>query len=162
MNKNYFHEIVFSRLALGIFIIIMFALVAIFKQPVSGIMGDSALVLPNGKVIATEIADTLAQRSAGLSGRTSLDTNSSMTFVFDKESYYSFWMPDMNFPIDIVWLDSQYRIVDVVKNIKPMPELEQNNLPTYTNKEPAMYVIEFNAGFFDLNNLTKGQKIKLT
>lgn len=167
MNKNYFHEIVFSRLALSIFVIIMFGLVALFKQPMPNVINSyniegPALVLPSGKMVATEIADTLELRSRGLSGRDSLDINSSMLFVFDKESYYSFWMPDMNFPIDIVWLDSEYKVVDVAKNVKPMSELGQNNPPTYVNKEPAMYVIEFNAGFFDLHNLALGERIKLT
>ena len=167
MTKNYFHEIVFSRLALSIFIIIMFILVAFFNQSPVNIISDynqnnSELILPNGNVVVVEIADTFKQRSEGLSGRDNLNADSAMLFVFDKESYYSFWMPDMNFSIDIVWLDSEYRVVDVAKNIKPMPELAQSDLPTYINKNPAMYVIEFNAGFFDLNNLALGQKIKLT
>ena len=167
MSKNYLHEIVFSRLALSIFIIIMFILVAFFNQPSVNIVNNydtnsSKLILPNGNVVAVEIADTFKQRSKGLSGRDNLNADSAMLFVFNEESYYSFWMPDMNFPIDIVWLDSEYRVVDVAKNIKPMPELARNDLPTYINKEPAMYVIEFNAGFFDLNNLALGQKIKLT
>ena len=167
MNKNYFHEILFSRLALGIFIVIMFVLVAFFKQPVVSLVSNydantSKLLLPNGKVIVTEIADTFEKRSKGLSGRDNLANDSAMVFVFNTENYYSFWMPDMNFPIDIVWLDSEYKVVDVAKNVEPMPELEQKNLPMYVNKEPAMYAVEFNAGFFDLNNLALGQKIKLT
>jgi len=139
MDKNYFHEIVFSRLALSIFIIIMFVLVAFFNQPSANVVNNydisgSKLILPNGNVIAVEIADTFKQRSKGLSGRDNLNADSAMLFVFDKESYYSFWMLDMNFPIDIVWLDSEYKVVDIAKNIKPMPELTQNDLPTYLYK----------------------------
>jgi len=167
MNKNYFHEIVFSRLALGIFVIIMFGLVAFLKQPTVGLVGDyneniPKLILPNGNVVIAEIADTFEERSKGLSGRDDLADNSAMVFMFKEENYHSFWMPDMNFPIDIVWLDSDYKVVDVARNVKPMPELEQKNLPKYINKKPAMYVLEFNAGFFELNNLALGQEIKLT
>ena len=176
MSKNYFHEIIFSRLALGIFVLILFILVAFLKQPLpefvnleddeptsqSEVVSQNAVILPNGNVVIAEIADTQAERVKGLSGRDSLDQNQAMVFVFDQSGYYSFWMPDMNFPIDIVWVDENYQIVEIASNVEPMPELSLSELPGYINQEPAKYVIEFNAGFCEENDLAVGTELELT
>ena len=58
-----------------------------------------------------EISDTKAKREQGLSGKEGLAENEGMLFVFEKEGYYGFWMKDMNFPIDIAWLDKNKKII---------------------------------------------------
>lgn len=168
MNKNYFYEIVFSRLALVIFVIVMLVIVGVFKQatPVTTVLssldGYQKLILPNSQVIMAEVVNTSEQRLKGLSGRNSLAKNFAMLFVFDKEDYHSFWMPDMNFAIDIIWLDENYKIVDIAESVQPMPKYDLDDLPRYINQSPAQYVLEVNAGFSSRNKLNEGDLIQLT
>lgn len=95
----------------------------------------------NNKTIAVEIADTTAKRRLGLSGRESLAPGTGLLFVFDEPDYHSFWMKEMNFPIDIFWLDENHQIVDSWLNAPPdsFPEAR-------TSKVPAKYVLETNPG----------------
>jgi len=168
MNKNYFYEIVFSRLALVIFVIVMLVIVGVLKQatPVATVLSSldsyQKLILPNNQIIIAEVVATHEQRLEGLSGRDSLAKNFAMLFIFDKEDYHSFWMPDMNFALDIIWLDESYKVVDIAENVQPMPEYDLDDLPRYINQSPARYVLEVNAGFSNRNELNKGDLIRLT
>ena len=74
-----------------------------------------------------------------------------MLFVFDKPGQYPFWMKDMNFAIDIIWIGEDLRVVYIKKDARPelYPE-------TYTPTENAKYVLEVPAGFSEKNNLKVG------
>jgi uncharacterized membrane protein (UPF0127 family) len=70
-----------------------------------------------------------------------------MLFIFETADQYSFWMKDMRFPLDLVWLSADCVVVDITKGAPP-PEPGQGlaDLPTYRPAEPAQYVLEINAG----------------
>lgn len=57
-----------------------------------------------GKKYYLEVADSDAEREKGLGGRESLREECGMLFVFEKPGRYAFWMKDMRFPLDIIWL----------------------------------------------------------
>jgi len=107
-----------------------------------------------------EIANTVDQRSLGLSNRDSLCTSCGMIFIFDTEGIYPFWMKDTRIPLDMIWLDKDGRIVDMY-SAKPQPDAKLWELKTYPNKTPAKYVIEINEGDFDKNNLKVGDIVFL-
>jgi uncharacterized membrane protein (UPF0127 family) len=111
----------------------------------------------NGKNIPLIVSDTEASRVAGLSGRASLVKGSAMLFVFDEPDTYGFWMKDMKFPIDIIWLDENNKIVYIEKSVSIDSYPEQFFPP-----EKSLYVIEANAGFSDENKLEVGNILKLT
>ncbi len=111
----------------------------------------------NNKDIPLIVSDTEASRIAGLSGRATLVKGSAMLFVFDKPDTYGFWMKDMKFPIDIIWLDENKKVVDIEKNASVDSYPEQFFPP-----EKSLYVIETNAGFSDENNIEVGNILKLT
>ena len=81
------------------------------------------VVVINGKEIQLRVADTEATQVQGLSGFTTLPTNQGMLFVFSKLNYYAFWMKDMQFPLDVVWMkqveNNKYRAVSVIQNVSP-------------------------------------------
>jgi uncharacterized membrane protein (UPF0127 family) len=101
---------------------------------------EIAITIGNTEVHA-DVADTDAERIQGLSGRESLEEGRGMLFIFDTEARHGIWMKDMNFPLDIVWLDAGKRVIWVEKNVSP---------DTYPNafypKEPAKYVLELPSG----------------
>jgi uncharacterized protein len=88
-----------------------------------------------------QIADTPDLRARGLSGVPRLASSTGMLFVFDESALHSFWMKGMNFPLDIVWLDEQWRVVDVASQVLP-ETFPKGFVPT----APARYVLELAAG----------------
>ncbi|MBI2482501.1 MAG: DUF192 domain-containing protein [Candidatus Vogelbacteria bacterium] len=101
--------------------------------------------------IKIELADTPAKQELGLSGRESLAQDTGMLFIFDKPGRYGFWMKEMRFAIDIIWLDSEWRIVGIHYNINP------STYPTvFYPTEPAQYVLEVNARWTSQNNIATG------
>ena len=108
--------------------------------------------------IPVEIATSTPAIQKGLSGRTSLDPNDGMIFIFSKPDKYRFWMPDMHFPLDIIWIDNG-EIVGITKNASN--EFDPANPVFYTPPEPAQYVLEVNAGFSEDNDINIGDGVVL-
>ena len=93
-----------------------------------------------------ELALTGEQQAQGLSGRAELAAGAGMLFVWNQESRRSFWMPDMNFPLDLVWLNGDCAVTHITHNAPPQaPGQSQADLPRYT-VDQVQYVLEINAG----------------
>jgi len=101
MIKDYFWIILF--LVLGVTII--------FMAENKGI--KTACI--NNNCFEVEIAKSQEEKKKGLSLREDLPFNSGMLFVYNKENFYSFWMKDMNFPLDIIWINADNKIVHIEK-----------------------------------------------
>ncbi len=110
-----------------------------------------------GTKISVELATLPDEQALGLEGRDGLPENRGMLFVYDKPAPYSFWMKNMKFPIDIIWVDEKYRIVDITKNLSPAT-FPQSFQPS----KPAQYVLEVNAGFTEKNNIAVGDAVTLS
>ncbi len=135
-----------------LFFLITIALFAVFARSFYHQANPDELKI-NNRVLKIEIANKEAERIKGLSGRDALAENSSLLFVFEKEAYYSIWMKEMNFPIDIAWLDKDKKIIYLESNVSP------DTYPkTFVSKEPALYVLEVNAGFFTQNDIKAGDR----
>lgn len=96
-----------------------------------------------GKWIRVDIAERSSTREKGLSGRRALGAGEGMLFVFTERAYHSFWMKDMLFPIDIIWIDGR-SIVDIAPNV-PSPD-GSSDLPVYRPRAAADFVLEVPAG----------------
>lgn len=115
---------------------------------------NSSVVFINGARIEVEIAESLSERTRGLSGREALGQNEGMFFVFDEPGYYSFWMKDMKFPIDIIWIANDKKIIDITKNAAP-----KSYPSVFKPAGLAQYVLEVNAGFADKREIKIGDSI---
>lgn len=118
--------------------------------------------LPRGVVyihdqpITVEIADTDASRVQGLSGRQSLLPNHGMLFVFGHDGFFSFWMKDMHFPIDMVWVSAVGNIVYMQENISP------NTYPqSFVSTTSARYVLELPAHYVSEHHVKVGDNAVL-
>ncbi len=109
------------------------------------------------KVISIEIVDNELAREKGLSGRASLAENSGMLFKFPKPIIGRFWMKDMRFSIDIIWIHNG-KVVGIEKNA-PIPA--DATIATFSSPELIDQVLEVNGGFCDKNNLKIGDKVAL-
>ncbi len=120
---------------------------------------------PTAQIEKTKIQLMVAKneqdRAVGLSNKEKLDENHGMLFVFDKKDYHSFWMKNMKFPIDIIFLDDN-TIVDIYKNVTPpKPNENMAKLPIYRPHKQANYVLEVPAGTADKNHIKIGDTISL-
>ncbi len=103
------------------------------------------------------VADTDAERELGLSGRERLAPDEGMLFVFPIEGKFSFWMKDMKFPIDILWLSNDGTVIYIEENVSPDSYPEQ-----FAPKSGlARYVLELPAGFASAHEIGVGDKAEL-
>ncbi|MFH0970885.1 MAG: DUF192 domain-containing protein [Candidatus Diapherotrites archaeon] len=108
--------------------------------------------------VSLEIASTPDEKERGLMFRYSLDENAGMLFVFDSLDVYSFWMKNTLIPLDGIWLDDQYRVVDILH----MLPCAEDSCPFYTPSDKARYVLEVNAGWAEKNNVKIGDAAHCT
>ncbi|HXY39911.1 MAG TPA: DUF192 domain-containing protein [Vicinamibacteria bacterium] len=101
------------------------------------------LTLPSGKVLQVEVMVDDQDRAMGLMFRPSLPLDHGMLFVFENEDFHGFWMKNCRFPIDMVWLDRDRRVVHVAEAVPPC---KADPCPTYSPLRKASYVVEMNAG----------------
>lgn len=92
----------------------------------------------------------------GLSGRTSLDPTEGMLFIFPNNGYHGIWMKEMNFPIDIVWVDSSFKVVSIEENVKP-----ETYPKVFEPTSPARFVIEANAFFMNSFDVRVGATVEI-
>lgn len=118
-------------------------------------VGYNKKIKINSIDIMVDIADNDYSRIAGLSNRDEMCANCGMLFIFDNSDMHSFWMKDMRFPIDIIWIKNN-RIVEIMENI----EIPSNgSIKSYRPVVPSDMVLEVNSGFVGKNNINIGDKI---
>lgn len=93
--------------------------------------------------LEVEVVASAESTAQGLSGREAIGADG-MLFVFPEKGIRHFWMPDMQFDIDIVWIDDT-TVVGVTENV-PKPLENQKNLPTYSSSVPVNRVLELPSG----------------
>lgn len=119
----------------------------------------------NGKVIVQEetfnvqIVDKPADLQKGLSGRGSMPANQGMLFLFPNKGDYPFWMKDMEFPLDIIYI-SDNKVVTIYEEV-PSPLYPNENLTVYRSKVPANKVLELNAGSVKKFNIKVGDEVTI-
>lgn len=103
-----------------------------------------------------EFADNEYETQTGLMYRQSMPDKQAMLFIFESEQPRSFYMKNTEFPLDIIFVNSNNRVVSIQKNAKPR---DPSPLPS---EAAALYVLEVNAGLSDKWQLEPGDKIQFT
>jgi len=123
---------------------------------------SNATTTPSVKIgktaIQVEIVKDAKAVQKGLSGRASLDPKGGMLFVFQESAIYRFWMPNMHFPIDIIWIDAEKKIIGISADVSN--EFDPSNPRFYSSPLPARYVLEVNAGFAEKNGISVGDEVR--
>lgn len=104
------------------------------------------------KVIYFKILDTENKRAQGLMNYTYLPPDSGMLFVFDYAGDYPFWMKNTYIPLDIIFMDDNFRVVSIAYNTQPMSEEFIRAGVNYK------YAMEVNAGYANFHNIQIGSK----
>jgi hypothetical protein len=114
-------------------------------------------------VLEVQIADTDPRRVRGLMFQAQLPLDEGMLFVFDDATIRSIWMLNMQFPLDIIWIDDDNKVVFIEKNVPPCKTaLETVTCPSYNGGSmDAKYVLEVTAGFVDEFKITTGSTLEI-
>ncbi|MEO5646703.1 MAG: DUF192 domain-containing protein [Candidatus Paceibacterota bacterium] len=165
-THTYIYYVLSILLAIGVAVIGLLFLHFSFGAPFSHTVsmqlvngdGKYASVLHAPTVdIPVAIANTDQSREQGLSGTTTLPPDSGMLFVFDTPGKYGFWMKDMSYGLDFVWLDANLTIIDIT------PDVAAISYPKiFYPSQPVVYVLEVNEKFSTAHGLTIGQKLNLS
>lgn len=122
-------------------------------------LNNNSTATINDKRFNLEIANTENEKAIGLAKYTNIEDDFAMYFPFSKKGYYNFWMKDMKFPIDILYLDNE-KIVAIFKNV-PDPKSANEKLNIYKPEKPANGVLELKAGISDKYQFKLGDSVKI-
>jgi len=139
-------------IAIGIAFLALSFILVLNKLNRNVLYEELSLWIEDEKALVLEVSDNLLERQRGLSFRESLAIDAGMLFVFEKPDKHGIWMKDMNFSLDIIWLDENFKVVNFKKDVSP------DTFPTaFTPSSPALYVIETNTGFVDRFSIKIGE-----
>ena len=125
---------------------------------------SSSSVCIDKKCFSVELAKTPAERERGLMQRKELDKNKGMLFIFNTDGIYSFWMKDTLIPLDMIWINSDNKIIYIAQGVQPcLPARagETSACPLITPLAKAKYVLEVNAGISNAEGFKIGDEAKL-
>ncbi len=141
-------------------IVVILAIVASYAKPFFVDSGKKILTV-GSQTFEVGIADNILARAQGLSGRPSLGETEGLFFIFPFASSTGFWMKDMNFPIDIVWINGG-KVIGFSENLQPGPGKSIFVLPRYYPPEPVDRVLEVNAGAVKQYNFAEGDEVGMS
>jgi uncharacterized membrane protein (UPF0127 family) len=120
----------------------------------SKLRSDKKIKIGSTKLTIQE-ANTEQAREKGLGGQSCIPANQAMLFTYSRPGYYQFWMKGMKFPIDIIWINSDKKVIQVSSNISP------NTFPeTFASDQPAQYILETKANQAGKLHITRGTSLE--
>ena len=108
----------------------------------------------NGITLQVEVAATHEERLLGLMHREKLSKNKGMLFIYPSERIIKLWMKDTLLPLSVAFLDKNKIIINIEK-------MEPNQTKViYKSKDLALYAVEVNQGWFEINKISVGDRFK--
>ncbi len=136
------------------FIVLLFGLIFWYKlHPLQ------TTVTINGHTFVAKLAITENEKRKGLGGQKTLGKDHGMLFLMGEPAYHGFWMKDMKFPLDFIWINDK-TVVDITQNVpNPIGDSQPVSLkPRY----PADKIFEVNAGDVARYNISIGNMMKIS
>ncbi|MDQ5957990.1 MAG: uncharacterized protein QG665_331 [Patescibacteria group bacterium] len=140
-------------LAIALFLVVIFLVLAGGKEK-----ENITVVNIRDVEVPVVVRRTPEELRQGLSGTKSLADNAGMLFVMPEKARHSFWMPNMNFPLDLVWITGG-RVVDITADVPN--SFDPEHPIVYRPEVPVDYVLEVNAGFMARHGLKEGDEVEL-
>ena len=139
-----------GKLALLAFVALFLSMPACQAQP------EVIIAAQNGRELTflVEVADTPSKRELGLMYRRDLPVDRGMIFLFPQETDQTFWMKNTPIPLDMIFIDSQRRIVGIVEQAAPF-SLEPRSVG-----RPSRFVLEINGGLSRRYGITAGDSVR--
>jgi uncharacterized membrane protein (UPF0127 family) len=145
-----------KRLEIALVVLVIAALVTIWVKVSNKAVSGEVKVRVGAHEFIVEVADTLFKQAQGLSGREALEAGHGMLFIFKTASTQNFWMKDMHFPIDIIWIN-EGKVIGFAERA-PVPT---SSIPTFTSNGPADMVLEVPAGTVANEGIKAGDTVEV-
>lgn len=141
------HRVLRLRLRFVVGVVLVLGLTAFFAKNVSAPAPSQNYVVAAlaGHPFKLDVADTPESRNQGLSGRANLSDNEGMLFKLESPAIACFWMKDMRFNLDLLWFDSEKKLIYEQKNLSPDSYPKQ-----FCPLTPASYIVEIKPGVVQL------------
>lgn len=120
-------------------------------------LARGTVYLPDGRSLSVEVADTPAKQARGYMFRSSVAEGEGMVFLMDSFDIHPFWMKNCLIPLDIIWLDEDWRIVHIAESVPPC---KKDPCPSFTPMQKSRYVLEVAAGQSRKLGLEQGERIR--
>lgn len=156
MKKHFFGVFLLLLAVVVLLYVFVFARVAETSQALE----VKSLLFSTGQQLAVEIADELSEQVQGLAFRQSLEEGKGMLFTYDAKDERMFWMKDMRFDIDIVWIVDG-AIVGIESDI-PAPKSSNQTPEIYVSPTEVDMVLEVPAGYMHKQGIEVGAHINVT
>lgn len=151
------YEILFFLLAIILLAVLFFGFADPLFSP-SFPTGLAGTVCYENNCFNVEIAKTAAQIERGLMYRNQLPNDEGMLFIFNKQGVYPFWMKNTLIPLDIIWINSENKVVSITSNAQPCKSLM---CPSIMPSGTAKYVLELNGGTCEKIGLSIGDLLQI-
>lgn len=114
-------------------------------------------------VFTVEIADTEEKRQTGYMYRPTIGEYNGMLFVFPQPVNHPFWMKNVEFGLDMLFLSKDLVVVDLKQNVPPCKQVDpsQKNCPYYPPESNYTFVLEMKAGNAEKHGIKKGSQFKI-
>jgi uncharacterized protein len=129
--------------------ITLFSFCTLFAQEIK-------MVCIKNACVQAEVVSSEADRERGLMFKQALPENQGMLFIFDRPQNPRFWMKNVNFPLDIIWIDQAKNVVDLKLNAQPC---KSEPCETFLPRASSLYVLEVNAGFVRQYGIAVGDRV---
>lgn len=137
--------------------IIIAIVVAVTSIVVINMNTNYSKAIINGNEITLEVVTSIEDQRRGLSNRGSLEYNSGMLFVYKDLAIRSFWMKEMEFPVDIFWIDENSMIIGIEENVLP-----ESFPDRFISPKPVPFVLELSGGWSLENDVKIGDLVDIT
>lgn len=121
-------------------------------------LNTRTVTLPGGQKILAEVVAQQADMMRGMMYRDSLAADRGMLFIHQQPGAYTYWMHDVRIPLDILWMNTEHRIVEVSADTPPC-KTEAEQCPTYGGHAVARYVLELGGGMAKKYGLKVGDQL---
>ena len=116
---------------------------------------DYSRVIINGDKINLEVVTSIEDQKRGLSNRDLLDYDTGMLFLYEDSKRRSFWMKEMRFSIDILWIDENNTIIGIEESVSPDSFPER-----FVSPKPVSFVLELVGGWSKEHGLKIGDTVE--
>lgn len=124
------------------------------SETASSATAATVLVVFGSDTVRAEVANTPETRGQGLMYRDTVPDGTGMLFVFDREAEHSFWMRNTYVALDVAFIDSNFRIVDI-------QQMEPETTEIHYGARPALFALEVRQGWFAERGITVGDRCQL-
>lgn len=118
-------------------------------------MQTVTVYFPSGATVRAELATDQASRQHGLMGRRSLPDGTGMLFDMGRVDRHAFWMAGTLVPLDMVFFDTAFGVVDVVERAVPLSRVPRGG------RAASRYALEVPGGWAARHGVAVGQRASL-